>query len=400
VPTHVLIAGISTRAAAESAARAGFAVTAFDAFGDLDQHPSVRGLSFPRDFGLHFTARAAARASRNVECDAVTYLSSLENHPSAVAQLAAGRELWGNPPEVLRRVRDPFLVAAALRSRGFAAPNVSNDPNVSNATNDPNDPNEWLVKPLKSGGGNGIRVRRGDARVPRGHYLQEYIEGTAASIVFVAAGGRAVPLGVSRQLIGDAAFGSEGYRYCGNVLVPAGDPQVGNAIVDAACDLARAVADEFRLVGVNGIDFIVHEGGPYAIEVNPRWTASMELVERAYGVSVFAAHADACTTGALPVFDLARARVGVAARGKAVVFARADMVAGDTRPWLTDPTVRDVPRPGERIAAGQPVCTVFAEGIDVAGCHAALAQRAAMVYEEITVTPRHTHPSAGTASNS
>jgi hypothetical protein len=159
VAAHVLLAGISTRAAAESAANAGFEVTAIDAFGDLDQHPSVRGLSLPRDFGLRFTARAAARASRSVECDAVAYLSSLENHPGAVAQLAAGRELWGNPPDVLRRVRDPFLVAAALRSRGFAAPNVSNAPNPpsprgfgaasapngpndSNGPNVPNDPND------------------------------------------------------------------------------------------------------------------------------------------------------------------------------------------------------------------------------------------------------------------
>ena len=39
---RLLIAGISTRAAAESAARAGFEVTAIDAFGDLDQHPGVR----------------------------------------------------------------------------------------------------------------------------------------------------------------------------------------------------------------------------------------------------------------------------------------------------------------------------------------------------------------------
>ena len=54
--THVLIAGVSTRAAAESAARAGFAVTAIDAFGDLDQHPSVRGLSLADNF----SARAAA----------------------------------------------------------------------------------------------------------------------------------------------------------------------------------------------------------------------------------------------------------------------------------------------------------------------------------------------------
>ena len=80
--------------------------------------------------------------------------------------------------------------------------------------------------------------------------------------------------------------------------------------MDAASAIARAVAKEFELVGVNGIDFIAADGVPYPIEVNPRWCASMELVERAYGVSMFGLHAAACTAGTLPVFDLSRAETG------------------------------------------------------------------------------------------
>src|ERR1700687_3887765 len=125
---RVLVAGISTRAAAGSAARAGFAVNAIDAFGDLDQHASVRALSLTRDFGVPISAGSAARAARTVECDAVAYLSSFDNHPRAVATLAAGRALWGNTPAVLRRVRDPMLVAQALRRRGGAAPEVVGSP--------------------------------------------------------------------------------------------------------------------------------------------------------------------------------------------------------------------------------------------------------------------------------
>ena len=53
---RVLLAGVSTRAAAESAARAGFAVTAIDAFGDLDQHASVTARALPGKF----TARRRA----------------------------------------------------------------------------------------------------------------------------------------------------------------------------------------------------------------------------------------------------------------------------------------------------------------------------------------------------
>ena len=137
---------------------------------------------------------------------------------------------------------------------------------------------------------------------------------------------------------------------------------------------------EFDLVGANGIDFIARDGVPFPIEVNPRYSASMELVEQAYGVSVFGAHAAACARGTLPEFDLGRARRDTRAFGKAIVFARHDVTCGDTRPWLGDPTVRDVPHPNEHVPAGRPVCTVFATGADSAECYASLVRRADVVY--------------------
>ena len=59
---RLLIAGVSTRAAAESAAEAGFEVTALDAFGDLDQHRRVRALALPRDFTSRFTPVTSSEA--------------------------------------------------------------------------------------------------------------------------------------------------------------------------------------------------------------------------------------------------------------------------------------------------------------------------------------------------
>jgi predicted ATP-grasp superfamily ATP-dependent carboligase len=396
VKRHVLIAGVSARAAAESAARAGFRVTAIDAFGDLDQHPSVTVHTVPRTF----TAHAAARAARGVACDAVAYLSSFENHPTAVAMLIAGRALWGNPADVLQRVRNPRVLSHALRRRGFAVPGVlSREPgtfeplnplNLSNPSNLSNPGSPWLVKPLSSGGGRRVRRWRPGTRVPGGCYLQEFIEGVPGSIVFAAAGGRAVPLGFSQQLVGESAFGAAGYQYCGSILTPAGASIAGTSdrpLFDDACALCEAVADEFGLVGVNGIDFVACHGRANAVEVNPRWSASMELVELAYGLSVFGAHAGACADGVLPMFNLSAARRDSGAVGKAIVFARTDTVVGDTRAWLTAPpvqdampAVRDIPHRGERIAAGRPVCTVFAAGCDTATCHAALVERAHHVY--------------------
>jgi predicted ATP-grasp superfamily ATP-dependent carboligase len=368
--TRVVIAGVSTRAAAESAARAGFAVTAIDAFGDLDQHPAVRSWSL-HDPASPFTARAAADAVRALDVDAAVYLSPFENHVRAVEALASGRTLWGNPPAVLRRVRDPFLVAGLLRRQGFATPITRVDVPTELA-----ETNEWLLKPFRSGGGHGVRPWAPGTEVPSGFFAQERIAGVPASMVFVAAGGRAVPLGVSLQLVGEEAFGASGFRYCGNVLVPAGDDVITDRVVESAIALADHVAKEFGLVGLNGLDCIIHGEVPYLIEVNPRWCSSMELVERQYGLSMFGVHAAACADSVLPAFDLARARQSRPAMGKAIVFAREDISMADTRSWLEDDTVRDVPTPGERIEAGHPICTVFAKGQNAERCRAQLRARA------------------------
>src|SRR6186713_39037 len=159
--TRVLIAGVSTRAMAESAARAGYHVTALDAFGDLDQHAGVRALSLPRDFGVAFSARALVTAAAGIDCDAIAYLSPFENHPSAVRGLEHHAALWGNGAAVLESARDP----ARLRAIG---------PERDGSTASPT---RWLIKPRASGGGRGVRWWQPGHPVPATAYVQPYIDG-------------------------------------------------------------------------------------------------------------------------------------------------------------------------------------------------------------------------------
>lgn len=370
-PVRVLIAGVSTRAVAESAARAGYGVTALDAFGDLDQHVGVRSLSLPRGFGVPFSAAAAATVARGLEFDAVAYLSPFENHPSPVRQLANLAPLWGNKPAVLRRARDPNTLVELL---GLSASGAS----------------RWLLKPRASGGGRNIRWWKPGQSVPRGWHVQPYVDGVPGSIVFIAAAGHCATLGLTRQLIGSQEFGGSEFRYCGNILASSRDTQFARdpLLMESAVRLAEVASEKLGLVGVNGIDFVARDGVAHAIEINPRYSASMELLEQAFGVSIFGTHADACSRGVLPRFDLQHARTQTRAFGKAIVFARHDVACGDTRPWLGDPTVRDVPHPGERIAAGRPVCTVFADADDSTLCHAALVRRADAIYQTLDLWNR------------
>ena len=146
--------------------------------------------------------------------------------------------------------------------------------------------------------------------------------------------------------------------------------------------MAQATTKAFGLVGANGIDFVVRDGEAFVLEVNPRASASMELLERAGRGSVFEAHVAACR-GRLPSPPpLDPGPDGVL--GKAVLWARRETVVGDTRGWLHRDEVRDIPFPGERISTGHPLCTVFARGADATACYRELVAAAAAVEREIT----------------
>jgi predicted ATP-grasp superfamily ATP-dependent carboligase len=368
---HVLIVGVAVRAMAVSAARAGYRVTAVDAFGDLDLRSVATVIPLRGEHGVEYSPLSAVRAARAVPAELVAYTSNLENYPKAVARLGRHRHLLGNPPAVLTRVRNPFELMRVLRRRGFITPGTRATPSPGRPA-----PGSWLLKPRRSGGGHGTRIWRKGEPVPRTHYLQERIGGIPGSIVFAADGRRAVTLGLTRQLVGDARFGAHGFRYCGSLLGnPAGFFRRGEELLETARSLATALTTEFGLVGLNGMDFVVRDGVPYPIEVNPRYSASMELIERAHGLSMFGAHVRACR-GTLPTAPSPDEEV----EGKAIVFARRDLTLGDTRRWIDHASFADVPHPGERIRRGHPICTVFAKGSDAKSCHQLLMRRAATVY--------------------
>src|SRR4051794_26744679 len=325
---------------ADLAMRDGHRVAAFDLFGDLDlRRGGARVVARP---GGSLTALVDAAVQ--VPARGVIYGASFENHPGLVARLAERHALLGNGPGTLRAVRDPQRLAAALRDAGLPYPRT-----FAAAPDDRS--GRWLRKPLRGGGGTRVRAWRGGA-VPAGAVVQERIEGVACSAAAVGDGVDAVVLGLTEQLVGRREFGVRGYRWCGNVVPPRLPAGQRDALLDQARAICSCLAAAFALRGLFGVDFVWDGERAWTIEVNPRPTASLEAIEAAYGTGVFDAHLGACA-GELPRVASER----VAAAGKAVLFATDDVVVGDSAGWL-ERGVRDVPHPGERIAAGHPICTL------------------------------------------
>jgi predicted ATP-grasp superfamily ATP-dependent carboligase len=216
--------------------------------------------------------------------------------------------------------------------------------------------------------------------------LQAYIEGQPASAAFVADGEQSVVLGLAEQLIGQEELGAGGFGWCGNILPltdSLGDPlEVLKSVEGTIAALTR----RFGLRGVNGIDLVVARSDsgpkPHLVEVNPRYTASMELVEQAYGLNIFSGHL-AAMEGHLPDFSLAhRLQSRHAYFGKGIIYARRTLTMPETAGWV-ERGRRDIPFPGERIGAGHPVCTVLATGRGREECWQDLLAGAGDVRREI-----------------
>jgi predicted ATP-grasp superfamily ATP-dependent carboligase len=97
-------------------------------------------------------------------------------------------------------------------------------------------------------------------------------------------------LGLTEQLVGQPAFGATGFNYCGNLVPPPLPSDELAALLREVRALITYLAEIFGLRGLNGLDFIWHAGRAWAIEINPRPSASLELLDLAYGLRVFDAH--------------------------------------------------------------------------------------------------------------
>ncbi len=337
--------GASARAAVHSLTRAGHSAWAIDLFTDRDL---VRVASCAR-CPMERYPEALPRFATRFEPGPLLYTGGLENYPHVVRELGARRELWGNPPETLDRVRDPFSFFPALSPGGFRVPRLiprgESCPTVGC----------WLRKPFRSAAGLGIRVAHPGEAASAHHYFQEFVGGAPMSALFV----NTTLFGMTEQLIGEAWLHAKPFAYCGNIGLTTADA--------AVCAMEHQLCEHNILRGVWGVDYVLNDGVAYLIEVNPRYTSAAEVLEHATGNAVFGAYG-----GSQPGSLLADHRAEMRPVGKAIYYAPRAIRFPPGGPWDADlagdfdawrlPDFADIPDAGSVIEPGCPVLTLFATG--------------------------------------
>ncbi|NQV29206.1 MAG: ATP-grasp domain-containing protein [Rhodopirellula sp.] len=413
MPTResLILVGSSVRAAAQSAVRAGFDPWCIDQFGDRDLTEIAADTLTISDWphGIESVFQKTPSADW-------IYTGAVENAAELVARLSESRRLLGCGPDALKRLRDPHWLAqtltrASLPTLPVAVPTadcveLSENP----AATGPLFPDDWMLKPRASAAGIGVRQFNEsdfERRNSEDYFLQQKAIGRSISGLYLGFEGSAQLLGMCEQLCRGADVGAGQYVYAGS-LGPLSVSDVPNRVFDQAQQIGSAIVDGVRneraqMSGLFGIDFILDEDcrDLWTLEVNPRYTASAELYERAFGWPLMKWHVDACRGSFFETessLSDSRCKHRFRKHGKLIVYARQEFIAPDFLPLtarlqslVSDHlSAADIPQLGTLIQKDEPVCTLFGNHESLEGCHELLMSSEAAIQNLI----ESKHPAA------
>lgn len=329
-----------------------------------------------------------------------------ENHSSLIHELAANHLWCGITGDSLLSLRDPQILFQIARQTGLNAPLTyshkthPNRQSFATQVTEFDKNSEWLWKSSNKGGGLGVSKIQSEADFAyffaenQTDFLQQFIPGAPyGATIIISANGRAEWVGACRLLTASERLqhldilvernrGSieqvvttyeprEDFPYLFAGAV--GPCRISNSIQE---QLLRFAQESFRAFGMRGwfqVDFIVDDAGQgWVLEVNPRWSATMEIYERTCGISLTAMHLKAWDICVEPT------AVNQPAAGlvcwKDVIYAeddflwtqthleRVDLLNAQYRAAYGWDLVADIPNSQQSFAPGMPIFSVLALG--------------------------------------
>ncbi|MBS7287951.1 MAG: ATP-grasp domain-containing protein [Candidatus Freyarchaeota archaeon] len=382
---NVLVVGFNARPIAAQAKMCGFRVFAVDYWGDVDVYRWVDDIIVVREHaGAHANfAELAVQFSQYMTqkhyIDGVLLGSGLDDRWDCLEKIQDVAPIVGNAPPKVRRARMKVELYDALKRIGVAVPETFAPRDWEDAV-----AAAWelgfpvVVRREAGGGGLGVHLARNKEEVKvlfnrcggAGRVIvQEYVRGEDVSASVLCDGKRAATLTVNRQLIGVPWLGGREFAYCGNVV-----PHESENVCRVVGRTAEKICEFLGLVGSNGVDFVLKEGQPVFMEVNPRFQGTIECVSMVTGMNVVEKHIEACQ-GRLPEEVDVK---GFAVKG--IVYTTERSVIPDLRDV---PFIYDITKPGEVVDAGSPVCSIQLTASTPEKCMKNLREITSIVYSKL-----------------
>jgi len=348
LPERLLLVAHSARMLAQSAARAGLRTVTLDMFADEDtRHHAERCRAIPvteQGFDEDALLAAADQLAPAGSGTGLIYGGGIDSRPGLLQQLARGRILLGNSPDALRRIKTPRAFFKLLDELDIPYPRTRFSP--------PESPAGWLVKSGCREGGKGVRFCAKNCPAGADHYYQRRMEGEALSALFLADGENARIIGFNTQWTANHDP-DQPFLFAGAVnRAELGGSQRAQ-IEQYSGRLTRAAG----LIGLNSLDFMPDGNLCRVLEINPRPSATLALYDPDYAKGLLFEHIAACR-GELSAHTTPRGLV----RAFRIVYAPRAIVISERLAWPR--WCADRPSAGTAIRAGEPLCTVQAEGED------------------------------------
>jgi predicted ATP-grasp superfamily ATP-dependent carboligase len=357
---NILVIGFSTRNVVCSASRAGYTVCSIDAFRDLD----LQECAYKSALLEHRTAeelhqldasRIKAQMSEfGLEFDAVVPGSGLEmlDHKDIPCPVLA------SSPDAMQKASDKLYLSKRLEALGIPHPRCYS-PEELDAIEYP-----VMIKPVSGGGGIFNRVARNRQEfltsleelyklnpelTEQTVVIQEFLEGIPSSVSLLSTKNEALSVAVNEQLIGIPWLSRLPFAYCGNIT------PFRTVQAEEMEALAEELVLEFKLLGSNGVDFLVSKNGLSVLEINPRFQGSLDTVEKAMNINIFEAHVG-CFRGDLPEKPEAK---DFAARG--VIYSDRELfIDGKLMHLILREKGADIPCQGTAVEPDGPLTSLFA----------------------------------------
>jgi methenyltetrahydromethanopterin cyclohydrolase len=330
LPDYLLIIANSGRMLAELAYKADYKVIVIDLFADQDTLAIAEQVCRVESLGLPEVRSAIELLQLYFKIQLVVYGSGLEGQQSTLIWLAKNFQLIGNKPRAFERFRDKKDFFKQLNEFSIQFPESRFLP--------PNDTSRWLIKPIDHVGGIGIRESRLGANT--NEYYQRFCQGQVGSVLFCADGQRVSTVGFHRQW----PVNQDDFAFAGVIR----DQILLETEQNRVTGWLEKLVGHYCLQGLGSLDFIWDGRQCYFLEINLRPPVSLMLYPE---LDLMGAH----ISGQLPT-QLKDKSI----RAMQVIYA---MQLSVVKSWVEWPEWSfDRPKNNSCIQAGQPICSIMAQG--------------------------------------
>ncbi len=367
-----LVVATSGRAIAQALKAGGHTVAVVDGFADMDTCVAAEVCKkIPRTkFGLDAceVLQTIDKLQNQYMFDGLLYDAALESNPDLLDAIPIDNVI-GNSSQSLRQCKDPKVFFSTLDQYAIPYPEISFKPIQDLA-------DTWLIKHAMSSGGFGVSVYPKGIDSDQEVYFQRKINGINISLTFLANGLELKPLGFN-TLWCEALGECTPYAYSGAInRVDLTEQQQ-----DSAINYATTLSREFKLVGLNSIDYILIDNCICVLEINSRIPATFELYETKQG-DLIREHIEVCMTA-----KFASSQRNQLLRAHTIVYAPELIHVPTNFAWPL--WTADRPHPEEVIHKHQPICSVFAGGKNVAQVREMIHTRKKTIIKKLTIANKN-----------